>query len=255
MTNTTFGLQFPTTLLRSMLHFLLIISFLLISSMGFAQKKPAMFDVYKMDYVQYREGRPDNNVVDPAFIPAKPTLELFTISVFASKDHLLAIDRYSKKDSTVWLVHNPKKELWELRGKMALPLNYEEYLPANVFREDETADTTLKDYGILKFSADTLTLNGYLCKKATIEVAGTNVSPEEAKRFIHIWYCPDLPAFRWPTMNHLQKIPGAFLMTKLDIGWGPVECMKIRKITKLKKPATFFDIPKGMDILYPPAAN
>ncbi|NML21911.1 hypothetical protein HHL16_13560 [Pseudoflavitalea sp. G-6-1-2] len=230
----------------------MFIILLLIGNISHAQNKVTDLEVYKIVYSSYTEPRAEDGEVKAVSIPKN---EVHKFSLFAHSRYLLVTDRISKTDSSKWLVQYNEKKLWELRGSIALPLSYDDFLTSDVYLENEERDSLLMDYGILTFTVDTATIEGYHCKKAIIEITAADKVSSDPKKLMHIWYCPELPAAYWPTMNHLERIPGALLLTKYDRGYGDVECIRVKKITKQKKAATFFNIPKNMMILYPPSMN
>lgn len=230
----------------------MFIFLLLTGNISHAQTKAPSLEVYKMVYAAYTEPREENGEVNAASTPKN---EIHKISLFAHARYLLVTEQFTKIDSSKWLVQYKEKKLWELRGSIALPLSYDDFLASEVFLENEERDSSLSDYGILTFTEDTATIEGYHCKKAIIEITAADKASSDPKKLMHIWYCPELPAAHWPTMNHLQKIPGAFLLTKYDKGYGEVECIRVKKISKQQKASTFFNLPKDMMILYPPSAN
>lgn len=70
-----------------------------------------------------------------------------------------------------------------------------------------------------KLGQDTLTINGYLCQKATAEVAG---------RFWEVWYTPQVPINDGPWL--LWGLPGLVMQAQDSNGYFKFECKNVGKL-------------------------
>lgn len=210
-----------------------------------------LVDVYKVDFGFYidvtdtsytSEASRRNNKID-----WKPLL------VYAHPEYLYAEDILSNKEKTIWQIKYKNKSLMQLQGKTALPMNFDGFLNTDVYTADEEIKDKTSGYGRLIFSNDTMTVAGYLCKQAVIRYWTKEGWVDTKEGETSIWYCPQLPRFYLPGYDYLQKIPGMALLILDDLAYGERKGIEAKAVVKLKKTVSFFDVPKGTFVMYPPS--
>lgn len=218
-------------------------------------KNNQLLDAYKVDFGFYIKATDTNN---PSEVPMHVEQERMEkagwkpLVVYAHPEYLYAEDILPNGDETIWQIKYKIKRLMELRGKMALPMNFDELMKTNVYLTDEGFPERWKKHGGTTLTNDTITVAGHLCKRAVINYTPDAVRPGDTKLETTVWYCPELPRFYLPSFEYLQKIPGMALLVYSDRGHGEIKGIVAKNVVKLKKPASFYQLPKGTFIMYPP---
>lgn len=226
-----------------------------IISDSYAQAKSAQLDVYKIDYGFYSKAT-DTSIISE--VPMQVQQERMEkarwkpLSVYAHSDYLYAEDVSISNEKTIWQINYKTKDLMQLQGKMALPMNFDGFLNGRIFFPHEAITDSTHAFGILTLTDDTMTVAGYRCKRAVIQFTEQAWDEGDTKAEITVWYCPQLPKFYLPGYEYLQKIPGAALLVANDRGYGEAKGIIAKAVVKQKKPVSFFKLPKGTIILYPP---
>ena len=111
----------------------------------------------------------------------------------------------------------PKGVSWSVDKRFAEgKYHYTNKLMTNFFRAIENLEMPQ-----WKLSQDTLTLNGYLCHKATAVVAG---------RTWEVWYTPQIPVNDGPWL--LWGLPGLILQAKDSNGYFKFSCENVGKLAE-----------------------
>ncbi|MGN7824076.1 hypothetical protein ACTJJB_28395 [Chitinophaga sp. 22536] len=205
--------------------------------------------------------------------PASSKTPSPSMTVCYHPDYLSATQTYANRKATSWLIWHHKKMLLQIDGKQGLPLNYRMQLKTNVYLPEETIDSTATPetnnsadngdwdnaneyngpgYGKIDFTADTMTIVGYGCRKAVINYYYPPQCTNGLISSVTVWYTPDLPGFYLPPFTYLQKIPGAMLMICVTTADGATDGYKAADIVKEQKPVSFFRPAKDIQVLYPP---
>lgn len=220
-----------------------------------AQDNDEKLDVYKIEFTS-------------TGIAAEGNKSAPSMLVFCHPDYLNATETGAGLEKTSWLVWYKKKKLLKIDGKRGLPLNYNMQLKTNVHLPGEAIDSTGEENGtgdwdneneyntpgegVVSLTKDTMTIKGFLCRKATIQYHFDAQCTDGLIHWIEIWYSPDLPQFYLPPFAFLQKIPGAALMITLDDGNETKVGYKADRITKQQENISFFRPSEDIRILYPP---
>lgn len=213
-------------------------------------KASIKLDIYQISFEAYHEhiaDEPVRNLPKPAGKSRSTPLV-----VYAHPDYVLAREQKPGAEKTTWIIQYREPSVMEIHGTMALPMNPEIQLATNVYAADEPVGDSTGDYGVVSLLPDTMSIAGYLCKKAVIRYTPAPIPGDEEHQAVEIWYTPDLPPFYLPPFSYLQKIPGATLRVAIEKGAGLKDGYVAMKISRKQVPPSFFDVPKGVHIMYPP---
>lgn len=221
-------------------------------------ERKELLDVYKIEYGFYIKATDNSPASEIPMHVEQERMEKADwrpLQVYAHTEYLYAKEISHGYEENTWLLQYKTKSLWKLGSKMAFPMNFDGFLNTDVYTTDEQVADSTYGYGRITFTEDTMTVAGYLCRRAIIHYTKDAWGEGDTKNETTVWYCPQLPKFYLPEYEYLQKIPGAALLIWHDRGYGQVEGEIALKVTKQKKPGSFFQLPKGTNILYPPKRN
>lgn len=195
---------------------------------------------------------------------------------YCHPDYLFATQTGYDRKKISWLVWYEAERLMKIEDKQGMPLNYRKQLKNNVYLEGAPVDTAMDNqlarshrkgawdneneylipgYGVLSPAEDTITIEGYPCRKAVIQYHQDAGCKEGTIRRVEIWYTMDLPPYYLPPFAFLQNIPGAMLMIAMQDTEGKTTYLRATSITKQQKDISFFKPPKDIQIMYPPMLN
>jgi DNA-binding transcriptional regulator/RsmH inhibitor MraZ len=119
----------------------------------------------------------------------------------------------------------------------------EDSLYTLINHEDKNYLQVTNTYGVLDFfeidlsSNKTKTIQGYLCRLATVKYTGNEEGEEDLG--MEIWYSTDIPYFDLTSFAFLKKIPGIAL--EMSTEYFTIEAFEINKTTL---PQSAFEIPE-----------
>lgn len=213
-------------------------------------KASVRLDIYRISFEAYR-GYIADEPVRPLPKPAGKGRNA-PLVIYAHPDYVLAREQKPGAEQTAWIIQYQEPSVMEIHGKMALPMNPGIQLATNVYAADEPVADSAVDYGVVSLLPDTMRIAGYLCKKAVIRYTPAPIPGNDEHRDVEIWYTPDLPVFYLPPFSYLQKIPGAALCIATERGNGLKDGYIATKTGRQQVPRSFFDVPEGVQIMYPP---
>lgn len=205
--------------------------------------------------------------------PATNKKQKASMVAYCHREHLFATQTAYDQKKTSWLVWYEAERLMKIEDKQGIPLNYRKQLRNNVYLEGTPIDTAIDNqlanthsnsdwdneneylipgYGVLTPTEDTITIEGYSCRKAVIQYHQDAGCKEGMIHRVEIWYTLDLPRYYLPPFSFLQNIPGAMLMIAMQDTDGGTTYLRATSIIKERKDISFFKPSKDIQILYPP---
>lgn len=219
---------------------------------GNAQVKDTLLDVYQITMAhdaQKEEGTTYTQEEIEVYENFKKGQVLFT--AYAHRDYLHATMQFI--NSTIWIINYKEDKALQIEGNQAFPVHYKDIFHNKFYDSREPVTDSSNGYGIITLTEDTLTVAGYKCKRAIVSFVPGVLRPSERNITGEVWYSPEVPAFYMPGFDYLPKIPGAALYIYFNMGNNLNLGYKAESVSREKKPLSFFDLPKGVSILYPPA--
>lgn len=216
-----------------------------------AQAKDTLLDVYRIIMAhdaQKQEGTTYTQEEMEVYENFKKGQILFT--AYAHRDYLHATMQFI--NSTIWIINYKENKALQIEGNQAFPLHYKDIFHNKFYDSHEPVTDSSNGYGIITLTEDTLTVAGYKCKRAIFSFVPGVLRPSEGNINGEVWYSSEVPAFYLPGFDYLPKIPGAALYISFNMGHNMNLGYKAESVAKQKKPLSFFDLPKGVSILYPP---
>lgn len=230
-----------------------LILILVNSAHSYGQDKDSLLDVHKIvvaHYAEKQEGISYSQKELDAYGEYKKGQVLFT--AYAHPDYLHAT--MQSINNTTWIIQYRNNKALQIAGGTALPMEYKNLFKDFFYYSDEQIADSSNGYGIVTLTEDTLTVAGYGCKRAIVHFIPGPLKRAEGTITGEVWYSPELPAFYLPSFDYLRKIPGAALYISVDMGQNMKLGYRATGVEKERKPLSFFDLPEGMNVLYPPKA-
>ena len=135
--------------------------------------KNQLLDVYKVDFGYYAQSIDTSRVSETPVMTEMKRMEKVgqtLLQVYAHPEYLHAKHHWiSNEEAEVWLVQYKTGKLFQLLKSEALVMDFGYHMRTNVVLPREGFPERWKVHGRITFTNDTMTVAGYLCKRAVIK--------------------------------------------------------------------------------------